>query len=206
MSTTQRIADVAFWIGLILWVSAIITAGMSAAMAFPTMHEYEVIVPKFDAFDHSAHWSIAAGLLMERMFFVTDIVQLVVAIVVIIGLGVGYSTSARSIKHPMELMRTICIAGAALMLAYRMFLLAPEMNRDLHGYWNAAEQGNVEVAAKHRDAFQSKHPTATRLYGISMVLLLAGAAATAWSPPAPPRLARLTGGLEEPQLAKTART
>jgi len=206
MPTTSRIAEVAFWIGIVLWISALVTAGVSAAMAFPTMHEFEVVVPKFAAYDESQHWSIAAGLLMERIFWVTDLAQMFAALLVIIGLGAGYGTSGRRFKQPLEMMRTVCVLAAVALLAYRVLILAPSMNGSLQRYWHAAEHGNTELAVRHRTDFQALHPIASRVYGVMLVLLLGAVATTAWTPAAPAHPHRPTPGEPvEPELVKKAR-
>jgi hypothetical protein len=207
MRMAVRLVEVAFWIGLILWVSAVVTAGVSAAMAFPTMHEYHVEVPRFAAFPASEHWSIAAGLLMERMFFVTDIAQLLAGVLVLLGLGAGYALGGRLLKRPAEVLRTACVLGVIAVVAYRALALAPEMNRTLHQYWDAAQAGSTEVALERREAFQSMHPTASRLYGVSLVLLLGAAVTTAWAPPdrSDVRRAARTSDAEVPALLRKGR-
>jgi hypothetical protein len=205
MRMLTRLADVVFWLGLILWVSALVTAGVSAAMSFPTMREFEVLVPRFSAYDESQHWAIAAGVLMERIFTFTDMVQLVAAALVLVGLAVGYSPGGRRFRQRMEMLRIVCVLSASLLLTYRVVLLAPQMNASLQRYWHAAEHGHAELAAKHRTEFQDKHPVASRIYGIMLVLLLGAAAGTAWTPLAlPPPTAR-PGEPVEPDLVRKAR-
>jgi len=202
MRTTARLTELGFWLGLVLWVSAIVSAGLAAAFAFPTMLEFKVVVPKFMAYEESEHWSIAAGLLMERIFTFTDMVQLVVCLVTVLSLASGYAVGARRFRQPLEMMRAICIAGAALLLAYRVLLFAPEMNRLLNLFWNAAQDGAEEMASMHRADFQAMHPTASRLYGFTLLLLLVSAAITAWLPPQSTRGPGLAAMLEDPQLLK----
>ncbi len=205
MRAAARLMDVSFWLGLIAWVSALVTAGISAAMAFPTMHEFAVEVPKFRALDASEHWSIAAGLLMERIFTLTDMIQLVAALLVIVGLVGSLALGSRRRQRISGVLRALCVLGAAGLLAYRILVLAPSMNASLHSYWNAAEAGKIDVAMRHRADFQAAHPTASRIYGVMFAMLIAGAAITAWSPPTPKVNDRAATDLQEPELVRKMR-
>ena len=199
MRALIRLAEIVFWLALIVWISAIVTAGVTAAVAFPMMREYEVVVPKFAAYDESQHWAIAAGVLLERIFTLTDMIQLAAAVIAILALVAG----ARRRSRLAELLRFFTMLAAATLLGYRVLLLAPQMNRSLHQYWDAAEQGQADTAAQYRSEFQAMHPTASRIYGIMLFMLLTSAGATAWSPPIPSPAVK-SDGLQEPQLARRA--
>ena len=56
----------------------LVMSGTMAAVIFPTMKQLQPVLPEFVKVPQD-HWSLAAGLVMRKVFFISDAVQLVMA-------------------------------------------------------------------------------------------------------------------------------
>jgi hypothetical protein len=73
-----------------------------------------------------------------------------------------------------NVLRSICLAGAAGLFLHRAVNVMPDLNGHLQSYRTAAEGGDLERAATERAAFDVIHPWASDLYqGAAMLLVLA---------------------------------
>ncbi len=90
---------------------------------------------------------------------------------------------------------------AAGLFAFHAVGRAPQMNRDLHSYWKAAQQGDLTTALEHREAFNCRHPTAEAVLiaTLLLVVLATFASAVAMTPALPQRR---TSELQTPHLAR----
>ena len=204
MHPAARAGTVIYWLALVAWIGGLIAAAVAAPSVFGALGDLPVTIESFEAYPHLEHGRLAAGMVMERVFWIVDLIQFVAAPVVAATLVVQLVAAGARFRAPSNLVRTICIVGAAVLLAYRAAALAPTLNRELRAYWQAAEAGRVEVARAHRDRFNEDHPTASAIFTISLVLLfvVAGASAVAGSPgPAPPAAPTL----EPPELLRRRR-
>lgn len=204
MHPAARAGTVIYWLALVAWIGGLIAAAVAAPSVFGALGDLPVTIESFEAYPHLEHGRLAAGMVMERVFWIVDLIQFVAAPVVVATLVVQLVAAGARFRAPSNLVRTICIVGAALLLAYRAAALAPTMNRELRAYWQAAEAGRVEVARAHRDRFNEDHPTARTILGASLVLLLVavGASAAATGPGTAPRVA---SGVEPPELLRRRR-
>ncbi|MEC9372812.1 MAG: hypothetical protein VYC34_03175, partial [Planctomycetota bacterium] len=57
-------------------------------------------------------------------------------------------------------------------MSWYLFMLAPQMNTDLQGYWTAAETGEFERASELKASFDSAHPVASNGLKSLMFLVL----------------------------------
>jgi hypothetical protein len=98
----------------------------------------------------------------------------------------------------------MCITIAGGVLLFRALDLTPRMDRELHAYWAAAEEGRVEDAKSHRAAFTALHPRARMFMTASLVMLLAaaGASAVALGPHKPERARREAGESDADRIAR----
>jgi hypothetical protein len=193
-----RLFNVLYWLALIIWIGALLTTAIAAAAVFGQLKLMPIHLESYASYPADEHWSLAAGTIMEQVFAIVDLIQFVAAPLLLIALTVQLAALGYPLRRASNIIRAACIVGAAALLAFRMITLAPAMNRELHQYWQAAADGNIEVARAHRDAFSRDHPAAERVFSVSFLLLLVAAAASAVALPEPP--SRST--LETPRLLR----
>ena len=96
--------DTIHTLALCLWLAALILGGASAAVVFPTMKSVNPMLPDFPGFE-ADHWKIAAGMVQQRIFFVSDTVQFIAAIAAFLTLGlrlIGLAPPAPSDARPLS--------------------------------------------------------------------------------------------------------
>lgn len=202
-----RSVNIVYWLGLVLWVSAMLTAGVAAYAVFGTLLDESLglSLSAYASFpsEHAQHGRLAAGTIMEKVFTISDYMQVVAAVMVVVGLFGQLVMAGRARRRPSNIIRVACLAGVLGLLVFRVFMLAPEMNHNLRSYWEMARVGSVDAARRHRDAFEQDHPTASNVLTVSLVLLLVMVAASA-SAMTPMGSRRPDGALEQPELARRA--
>lgn len=158
-------------VSLCLWGAAVLGSGLAAAIAFPTMKALDPHLPAYSAYEGD-HWMLAAGKIANRVFEITDAVQMAMAALAVftaVGLLVARVCRVRSIAGAMWL---ACVAAAVGVLAYTLLTLRPAMAVDLHAYWDAALAGDTPTAESAREAFSAEHPTASNLMAATSACVL----------------------------------
>jgi len=172
---------IVYWLGLTVWITAIGSAGIAAMAVFGTLGDERVPVQLDDyaAYPQAEHGRLLAGQIMDRVFAVVDRTQLVCAAIVVITL-LAQLVSRRFPRRPISnVVRTITIAAAAVIVSAHVLAIAPPMNAELGAYRAAAATGDTELAAEHRAAFNQLHPVAEQLLRAELGLLLVAVAASA---------------------------
>jgi hypothetical protein len=145
-----------------VWLGALGMTAASAATIFPVMKGLDPTLPGFAGYV-GGHWSIAAGMPMQRIFAVFDGVQLVCCVAAAGLAAAGLLRGGR--RDPLELARGMVLGLAFVGVVYYLLLLTPEMAADLRAFWEAAGRGDGASAEGFRAAFEARHPTANRLLG-----------------------------------------
>ncbi len=193
-----------------VWLGVVLMSGAAAAIIFPTVKALAPSVPAYAGYA-GEHWMLVAGRVAQRVFLAGDVAQFACAC----GAGLGL-LFARPFGHVWwrrvaTALRLTLLCGAVTALAYQLFVLAPRMNANLHGYWDAAAAGDTATAEALRAAFSAEHPTATRVLGVIAALVSACLALAAWperngatgdAAAAMPPARRTGSGLEEPRLLR----
>jgi hypothetical protein len=213
MNRGRATAETIHLTALGLWLGALVMAGAAAAIIFPTMKALKPQLPDYSGYTGD-HWMIAAGQPAAKIFLAADIVQFVCATLAIITAGVLLFVSHISLRRPSALVRVLALVAAIGLLGFHSIYLAPRMQLNMRGHWEAAIQGNNTEAAKFKDVFAADHPLASRLMGATAIAVLISLAAGAWSattsgvaPPAEraPRPSASPSRYEEPALLKGRR-
>ncbi len=196
-----KIVLIAYWLGLMLWFASLMTAGISAMNTFGTLPDLGVRLDSYPDYPGSEHGRLAAGMVMERNFFVVDVIQMLAIPLVIAMLLLQLFGFGMKLRKPANLIRTACLLIAAGLFAFYASAIAPRMNSELRMYWQQAEAGELEQAKIHRDNFDLDHPRAELILTVNLFLLIvgAGASAAAFVEPAKPLK---TSILEPPELLK----
>lgn len=188
MRPLARIAETTNLVALALWLSVLLGAGASAALLFPTMKGLEPTLASFEAYPHD-HWKIAGGLVASRLFLLGDIVQLACVCLTLLALIVSALTGGLPASRGSLALRLLFLCGAWLLASYQIMVLGPRMQTNLNAFYTAAKEGQVEEARAFQAAFDTEHPTSTRVLGGTLLGVFGGLAVSAWS---------LTGGRKQP--------
>jgi len=163
-----------------LWVGSLGMAGAAAAIVFPEMKSLEPTLGQYPLYTEP-HWRLAAGHVAAKLFFVSDMVQLVCAPVA--GIALVLLVLRKVVAWPSRLIagRLVVLTLLMALLSYRFFVLAPRMDRELSLYRLAATAGDMTTAEAHLSSFNADHPTASRIMTGTFALGLLGFALGAWS-------------------------
>lgn len=193
-----KIVNAIYWLALIVWISALISAGVAAMNVFPALDGLPLQLEQYAAYPAGEHPRLAAGRIMEGVFFLVDVLQFIAIPLTILALLAQLLFFRLPLKRISNALRIAAIVIAAGLFACHATMLAPKMNRELRSFWSAAETGRIDEAHAHRNAFNAYHPRADAILRINLLLLLvaAGASAAALTPAAargettlqPPRL------------------
>lgn len=205
-----KIVNSLYWILLSLWLGALVFGAVTAAIIFPTLRDLGVSLTSFSG-PTDDHFMLAAGTVMDRVFFIVDGVQLVSSVGVAIILGLHLTVFQMRLSRPAHMIRALSICLLLLGVSYHLFVLAPRMNLNLQTVWSLREMG--EDATEYRTAFAADHPNAVRLLTFNTVLLVVTITASACGLTTPDEPGNRSsssrrGGtgrgakLEEPELAR----
>ncbi|MCP3906154.1 MAG: hypothetical protein GY715_21225 [Planctomycetes bacterium] len=162
---------------LILWIAALVSAAVAAMNVFPITDSMSFVLERYAAYPADEHGRIAAGRIMEGVFFTVDMLQFVAAPLALLTLLAQLTVFRGPWRRPAHLVRGACIVLAAALFAGHAMMLAPKMNADLRAFWEAAEAGDVDRAHEHRAAFNRRHPKADIILRVNLLLVAAAAVA-----------------------------
>ncbi len=194
------IVNALFWLGLIVWIGVILSAGIAAMNTFPTLQSLDMTLHEYEQFRPersdgvSVHGRLAAGMVLEGVFFLINMVQMAAVPLVIIALFMQNWLMPGAWRAWSNRLRAAAILVAAILFAWHAFIQFPRMNRELRAYWTNAEAGFIERAEQHQRAFEDDHPVAENILQINLWLLLFAAGATAYA---------LTPGIHEKKTASS---
>jgi hypothetical protein len=151
-----------------VWIGTIVLSAVSAAVLFPTMHSLDPRLPAYASYS-GPHWSLAAGTVANRIFYISGIVELACAAVAALTLLAVVAT--RSLPRWAVALRLSVAAGMVVGWLLRLDQ-ARLIGVELGGYERAASAGDSVAAEVHRSAIASLHPTATSLMAVTLGLLL----------------------------------
>jgi len=205
MRSGRKLAETVHCLALGVWLGAIVTTGMAAAMLFPTVRELTPVTPKFEAYE-GEHWRIVAGHVGAGLFLNADVVQFVCAFVAIFTAGVSVILMGRQWRTVGTGLRMVLLSCALTAFSYGFFIHTPRMNAHLAAYWRAAEAGDNAVATAEQQAFAALHPTSTTVLGLTALCvaaaLVVGVYSALGAETTRPIREPSSGGLETPQLAR----
>ncbi len=179
MHTALKLCNIAYWMALTMWVSALSAAAIAAGNVFGTMPRLGVTLERYKAVPPDEHWRLAAGKIMEGVFFTVDLFQFVAAPLTLVTLLLQLTLFRMPARTPSNWIRTACLVLAMLLFGYHVTAIGPRMNRELHEYWRSAEAGDLLAAESHRAAFNADHPIAMRLLQANLILVMIGIGASA---------------------------
>jgi len=189
-----------YWLALVGWISALVSAAISAMNVFPTLDAAPVVLTDHAAFPDAEHGRLVAGRIMDGVFFTVDLLQIGAAPLAVLTLLLQIFVFRLPLRAPSNVIRLVCVLGAAGLFTYHATMLAPTMNRELRQFWAAAADGDLDEAATRRAAFNELHPTARMIQQTSLLLLIGAVVASAAALTPTPAATR--SRLETPELAR----
>jgi len=176
MKIGRQITLTISFVALSLWIAAVIAPAVSAMATFGTLPDLDVSLREYESFtiqgEPDAHARLAAGMVLEKIFTGSDFAQVALAFLVIVTLAIDVMVFRQPVRRPANAIRIVSALIATGLLAFHVFLQAPQMNRELRQYWGEARAGNVEAALEHRERFDRYHPRAEMILQANLVLLL----------------------------------
>lgn len=170
MSRIAPLAETVHIASLGVSLGVLVVAGVTAAVTFPTMHALDPHLPGFAGYS-GPHWLIAGGHIAQRVFSITDSVQIGCLALILLTFLIAASRPDQS--RALLLSRSVILSGLVGVALYRLVLFNPENTRNLMVYWDAARAGDASAAESAKNAFDSSHPVSTRLMAVTASLLLA---------------------------------
>ncbi len=143
-----------------VWTGALLMAGASAAIIFPTMKENAPTFAKYAAYT-GEHWKLGAGMVQNRVFLVTDAVCAVCAVLGAATLAIEWLRMSRT--GMLTRLRALAVILACATLGYQLFVLGPVMSQNIRQHWQLAAAGDNAKAEEYRVAFEADHPKASAI-------------------------------------------
>jgi hypothetical protein len=158
-------------VALAVWLGCVVTAGLAAAITFPTMRSLRPALPDYPGYTGD-HWMLAAGKVAARIFAATDAASIGAATLAALSAGVLLGGGRVPWRRWAARAWVVALLAAVGVLAYQITVLRPRMDANLVEYWRAAEAGENVAAEASREAFSAEHPTASNLMGAMAGLAL----------------------------------
>jgi len=172
-NTYARVTSVTYWLALAIWFGSLMTVAIAAMIAFTVLPEQDLTLSAYSDYRPEQHGRIAAGLVLDPIFAITDVVQIVAAIVAVGMVFLQLVAFRMRVSRPANWLRTLAILAAGGVLCYRLVVVTPPMNDALTEYRAAAMAGDVELADRLRASFQDDHTRAERLFQVTFLLVIA---------------------------------
>ncbi|MBX3363579.1 MAG: hypothetical protein KF866_02330 [Phycisphaeraceae bacterium] len=201
MPLGRKLCESLHLIALGLWLGVLVMAGAVAAQVFPVVKALDPLLPEFAAYT-GEHWLIAAGHIGEFTFLTADFIQFGCIVLAVLTLVASIMAFGLPLARLTTLVRAGVVGIGLAIVAYQIFILAPEMNQNLRQYWTAARQGDLELATRFRDAFLARHPESRNVLAACTLCAASGIVAAVWSITAPSGIAQQSSPYATPALKK----
>ena len=184
----RRFVSMACILSIALWLTCVVTTGVAAANTFSVLLKMNPIIPEYEAYDLARHGRLLAGLTVEPIFRMTDLIQmfLVPATLLLVVMQ-------NTLIKPPTVLRWINIGTvviAIVLVLGRWTVIDPPMDTHLQSYREAARIGDMQTANKEQESFNDWHRIAEPLWGATGLVLLIGLASVGASIPSDRRHAR----------------
>jgi len=168
-----------YWLALTIWIAALVAPAAAGIAVFNVLPEMNATFPEFSAATAPNQASIAGGQIVNPLFITSDVVQLICAVIVLFMLGIEQFFWRPARRTKANYVRIPAILIAALLTLVEICFLGPTSRHHLYAYWDAINQGSMDVAMEAKAAFDVLHPLGTTLYATSLGLLLITVVASA---------------------------
>jgi hypothetical protein len=158
---------------LSLWLTAVLAAGMAAAIVFTHLPPLEPTAPIYEGLAQPYQARLIAGIATDPAFRIADGVQLVC---LPLSLVLFFLLEGKAIFHRRRVPVLTHVRGALILLAGflligRTLTVGLQMDVHLQSERAAAAAGNFDLAITAQNAFLELHPTAAHLWEASAVVV-----------------------------------
>ncbi|HZW10382.1 MAG TPA: hypothetical protein VFF69_10805 [Phycisphaerales bacterium] len=177
METLRRLAGTMLTVcsGIGFGVTAM--TGVVAAVVFPTMKELGPSLPAYAAHG-GPHWSLAAGMVAERVFNIGFAVTGAALLGAMASVLVLAFTRGRR-EWPVARLALLFVTTGIFLTHFAW--LQPRMDSAAAAYRKAAAAGRADEAAEAKGQFDDMHPIASKLIGGVALSSLALFVASSWT-------------------------
>ena len=166
-------------VALGLAAGAVVTIGVVAAIAFPTMRDLNPTLPGLEGLDD--HWMLAAGMILTQGFNATSTIVGVCLAVASIAFVSEVFFAPRPRQKLALALRLITLLALLAVFAHNWGVVQPRMNTNFQNLFASARSGDFDAARTFRAAFDADHPAAGRELGAIAILSFAGAILSGFS-------------------------
>lgn len=168
---------------LSLWLTAVLAAGMAAAIVFTHLPPLEPTAAAFEGLAQPYQARLIAGIATDPAFRIADGVQLVC---LPLSLVLFFLLEAKAIRRENALPKLVHVRVALIFLAGglvvgRKLTIGLQMDAHLQTERAAAAAGNFDLAISAQNAFLQLHPTAAHLWEASAVVVLVAFVLHVWA-------------------------
>lgn len=160
---------------LAIWLAALVASGTVAIAAFTTLPDLDVSNPtttRFFANDPQGAGRYLAGFVTNPVFVISDRIRGVAAVLIVVIFAIGRGRvldgRCRTIRH----LAHATLLGAIGLLAYEVFLVAPDVQSSLAAWRSTVVDGDVERGAHVWKRFRVLHEIASTLLRVELTLVL----------------------------------
>lgn len=180
MTRGRTVTECIHLLALGIWLGGLGVAGASAGQFFVIMRGLDPALPAYAGY-RGAHWSIAAGHMVQPLFLVVDIVQFACVLIAGATFVVAAMAMGLSLRRVSTFARALLILSLLTVLSYRFFVIAPGAMQSLAAYWQAAAAGQTDAALIHKGIFDAAHAVDRRLTMATLLLVVCAIATALWS-------------------------
>jgi hypothetical protein len=179
----QRVADIVFWLALMLWFAMAIVGGVAAMAIFPAARELPLSMAGYESFiaaEPVLGRQLVAGFLVERVFDLALPSRAVIAMIAVAGFVAQCLLARRAgAIEPLRGLRAAALACAvaALIAAFVAIVEFRIADRTYRGL--AAKAASLAAAVEAKASVDRSHELASRISTAEVVSLLALAGLTA---------------------------
>jgi len=161
-----QLVQAGYWLALSTWFGGAVFVMLAAAVVFRTLREEKPVLPQVLAVNlEDQHATLLGSAVMLRLLLVVGKVQLVSALVVVMGAGMHFGVAdVNGQNQTAAILRVVLAVVAAGVVAYERWVVAPRLARNRQSYIDHADDPDTANPAK--DAFD-------RDQQLSLTLLLA---------------------------------
>jgi hypothetical protein len=179
----QRVADIVFWLAIMLWFALAIVGGVAAMAIFPAARELPISMAGYESFiadEPVLGRQLVAGFLVERVFEVAQAPRLILATIATAALVAqcwfAYRANTREPLRGLRVAALVCAFGALLV---SFVAIAGFRGADNKYRAPSIVRGERAEALATKPFVDDAHAFASRAMTVEVVTLLALAGLTA---------------------------
>jgi len=173
----QRIADIVFWLSVMLWFALAVVGGVAAMAVFPAARELPLSMAGYESFiaaEPVLGRQLVAGFLVERVFDLALPPRVAIAGIAVAGFLAQWLLARRAgAVEPLRKLRAAALACAAAALVASLVAIVEFRVADRRYRGLAAEEGSRAAALEAKVEVDRSHNLASQIATAEVLSLLA---------------------------------